>query len=152
MAAKKQNPAGCGCLILLVLLLGGLIRACGSGGEDETPTATQSVLGTPTTTPTTSVRWTASPTPIAPTTTTRTPAPTTTTRPAGTPKPRPNPQPDPDPNRDSQRTADPAPPASVYYKNCAAVRAAGVAPIRRGDPGYSRDLDRDGDGVGCAGD
>jgi len=37
----------------------------------------------------------------------------------------------------------------VYYKNCTAVRAAGADPIRRGDPGYARHLDRDGDGVGC---
>ncbi len=36
-----------------------------------------------------------------------------------------------------------------YYENCDAVRAAGAAPIRAGDPGYSRKLDRDGDGVGC---
>jgi hypothetical protein len=43
-------------------------------------------------------------------------------------------------------------PASVYYKNCAAVRAAGAAPIRRGDPGYGKHLDSDGDGTGCAGD
>lgn len=42
-----------------------------------------------------------------------------------------------------------APPASVFYQNCDAVRAAGAAPIRAGDPGYSRKLDRDGDGVGC---
>jgi uncharacterized membrane protein YgcG len=39
--------------------------------------------------------------------------------------------------------------SSTYYKNCSAVRAAGAAPIRRGDPGYARHLDRDGDGVGC---
>ncbi|MFJ7777866.1 excalibur calcium-binding domain-containing protein [Streptomyces yangpuensis] len=38
---------------------------------------------------------------------------------------------------------------SVSYRNCDAVRAAGAAPIRRGDPGYGRHLDRDGDGVGC---
>ncbi|WP_078906868.1 excalibur calcium-binding domain-containing protein [Streptomyces sp. NRRL S-378] len=38
---------------------------------------------------------------------------------------------------------------SVSYRNCDAVRAAGAAPIRRGDPGYARHLDRDGDGVGC---
>ncbi|WP_208948754.1 excalibur calcium-binding domain-containing protein [Streptomyces subrutilus] len=38
---------------------------------------------------------------------------------------------------------------SVYYKNCTAVRAAGAAPIRRGDPGYGKHLDRDGDGVAC---
>ena len=37
----------------------------------------------------------------------------------------------------------------VYYENCDAVRAAGAAPIRRGDPGYASHLDRDGDGVGC---
>lgn len=36
-----------------------------------------------------------------------------------------------------------------YYPNCAAVRAAGAAPVREGDPGYSRRLDRDGDGVAC---
>ncbi|SNR47623.1 Excalibur calcium-binding domain-containing protein [Actinoplanes regularis] len=40
-------------------------------------------------------------------------------------------------------------PEEVYYKNCAAVRAAGAAPIHRGDPGYAKHLDRDGDGVGC---
>ncbi|MFE2937926.1 excalibur calcium-binding domain-containing protein [Streptomyces sp. NPDC059255] len=38
---------------------------------------------------------------------------------------------------------------SVYYKNCTAARAAGAAPVRAGDPGYGRHLDRDGDGVGC---
>ncbi|KAB8185251.1 calcium-binding protein, partial [Lysobacter maris] len=27
--------------------------------------------------------------------------------------------------------------------------AAGAAPVRRGDPGYARHLDRDGDGIGC---
>lgn len=37
---------------------------------------------------------------------------------------------------------------STYYKNCTAVRAAGADPIRRGDPGYGRHLDRDGDGGG----
>ncbi|MGX7673707.1 excalibur calcium-binding domain-containing protein [Plantactinospora sp. DSM 117369] len=37
----------------------------------------------------------------------------------------------------------------VHYANCAAVRAAGADPIRRGLPGYGRHLDRDGDGVGC---
>lgn len=38
---------------------------------------------------------------------------------------------------------------STYYANCTAVRAAGVAPIRTGDPGYGSHLDRDGDGVAC---
>lgn len=37
----------------------------------------------------------------------------------------------------------------VYYPNCAAARAAGAAPVRRGEPGYGSHLDRDGDGIGC---
>ncbi|MEU8886842.1 excalibur calcium-binding domain-containing protein [Streptomyces sp. NPDC048442] len=37
--------------------------------------------------------------------------------------------------------------AKVYFKNCSAARAAGAAPVRKGDPGYGRHLDRDG--VGC---
>jgi hypothetical protein len=44
------------------------------------------------------------------------------------------------------KTSEPEP---VYYANCSQVRAAGAAPIHRGDPGYSSDLDRDGDGVAC---
>lgn len=42
-----------------------------------------------------------------------------------------------------------APPANITYKNCDDVRAHGAAPIYKGEPGYSRKLDRDGDGVGC---
>ncbi len=37
----------------------------------------------------------------------------------------------------------------VYYQNCAAVRAAGKAPLHIGDPGYSSKLDRDHDGTAC---
>jgi hypothetical protein len=42
-----------------------------------------------------------------------------------------------------------AAPGDVYYKNCTEARAAGAAPVHRGDPGYSSTLDRDGDGIGC---
>ncbi|HET7605751.1 MAG TPA: excalibur calcium-binding domain-containing protein [Sphingomicrobium sp.] len=35
------------------------------------------------------------------------------------------------------------------FRNCSEARAAGAAPVRAGDAGYSRKLDRDGDGVGC---
>lgn len=35
------------------------------------------------------------------------------------------------------------------YANCSQARAAGAAPVRVGDPGHGRHLDRDGDGVGC---
>jgi len=40
-------------------------------------------------------------------------------------------------------------PGVTPFGNCAQARAAGAAPVRRGDPGYSRRLDRDGDGIGC---
>ena len=35
------------------------------------------------------------------------------------------------------------------YANCTTARAAGAAPVYRGDPGYGSHLDRDNDGVGC---
>lgn len=51
----------------------------------------------------------------------------------------------------AQQAAVPAAPApaSVYYKNCTAARAAGAAPVYAGTPGYAAHLDRDGDGIGC---
>lgn len=48
--------------------------------------------------------------------------------------------------------AAPAPvqaPAAAYYANCTAAKAAGAAPLYRGQAGYSSSLDRDGDGVAC---
>ncbi|WP_232807054.1 excalibur calcium-binding domain-containing protein [Geodermatophilus chilensis] len=42
----------------------------------------------------------------------------------------------------SRHTGDPA-------RTAPRPRAAGAAPVRVGDPGYGRHLDRDGDGVGC---
>jgi hypothetical protein len=41
------------------------------------------------------------------------------------------------------------PASGTAYANCTEARAAGAAPVRAGDPGYSRKLDRDGDGIGC---
>ncbi|MCE0768359.1 excalibur calcium-binding domain-containing protein [Pseudonocardia kujensis] len=62
----------------------------------------------------------------------------------------------------SPRAAAPAPAAaapaapapassgsSAYYANCSAARAAGAAPLYRGEAGYRSGLDRDGDGVAC---
>lgn len=43
----------------------------------------------------------------------------------------------------------PAAPGAVSYPNCTAVRSAGAAPIRAGDPGFEAKFDRDGDGIGC---
>lgn len=39
--------------------------------------------------------------------------------------------------------------SDVYYPNCAAAKAADVAPIYAGEPGYRANLDGDGDGVAC---
>jgi hypothetical protein len=47
-------------------------------------------------------------------------------------------------------SVEPAPaPADTGYADCDAVRAAGAAPIRRGEPGWTDAFDGDGDGVGC---
>ncbi|WP_246124263.1 excalibur calcium-binding domain-containing protein [Nocardia bhagyanarayanae] len=39
--------------------------------------------------------------------------------------------------------------SGAYYRNCAAAKAAGAAPLRQGEPGYRSELDRDGDGIAC---
>ncbi|WP_066793611.1 excalibur calcium-binding domain-containing protein [Sphingomonas soli] len=38
---------------------------------------------------------------------------------------------------------------SAYYRNCDAARAAGAAPIYRGQPGYREAMDGDLDGIAC---
>jgi len=43
----------------------------------------------------------------------------------------------------------PAPGNGRAYRNCDEARAAGAAPVRRGEPGYGPHLDRDNDGIGC---
>jgi len=35
------------------------------------------------------------------------------------------------------------------FRNCTEARAAGAAPVMRGDPRYGAHLDSDGDGIGC---
>ncbi len=37
----------------------------------------------------------------------------------------------------------------VHFSNCTEARAAGAAPLRRGEPGYRPAMDRDNDGVAC---
>jgi hypothetical protein len=38
---------------------------------------------------------------------------------------------------------------SIHYNGCNTVRAAGKAPLYRGDPGYGEHMDGDGDGIAC---
>ena len=57
-------------------------------------------------------------------------------------------------NAGSARASSPARsyfagPTAGAFRNCTEARAAGAAPVRRGDPGYGPHLDRDNDGVGC---
>lgn len=80
-----------------------------------------------------------------------TPAPVAVAPPAPVaPAPKPAPAPAPAPVAPAPAPAPVAPPSSVYYANCAAVRAAGAAPLYAGQPGYETPrLDRDGDGVAC---
>ena len=80
--------------------------------------------------PDTQASTTAQVTTVAPTTTT-TP---TTAAPATLPPPT---------------TVPPPPVDRVSYANCDAVRAAGAAPIKLGDPGFESKFDRDNDGIGC---
>uniref|UniRef100_UPI0024546725 excalibur calcium-binding domain-containing protein n=1 Tax=Nocardia farcinica TaxID=37329 RepID=UPI0024546725 len=69
---------------------------------------------------------------------------------APTSEPTPAPQPvHPAPAPAPAPTVDPPAPSRVYYNSCAAARAAGAAPLYRGEPGYRSGLDRDGDGVAC---
>ena len=54
----------------------------------------------------------------------------------------------------AEEPAPPAPapkpaPAPVRFSSCKQAREAGAAPLYRGDPGYSSNLDRDNDGVAC---
>lgn len=63
--------------------------------------------------------------------------------------PEPQPEPEPAPAAEPEPASAPETPASAYYANCDAARAAGAAPLHAGEPGYSTKLDRDKDGVAC---
>lgn len=67
--------------------------------------------------------------------------------PPAAPEPAPPAEPVPPPAIDSSPGGSSG--ESPYYSNCSAARAAGAAPLHRGEPGYRSGLDRDGDGVAC---
>ena len=56
------------------------------------------------------------------------------------PEPEPEPQKEPDSKPEPQKE---------FYANCKEAKAAGVAPMYEGDPGYRPELDRDKDGIAC---
>jgi hypothetical protein len=82
-----------------------------------------------------------------PSTTAATPVTAESSEATTTPEPTPSPSASrPAPTNNDNNGTDSG---SVYYKNCAAAKAAGAAPLHAGDAGYSSHLDRDGDGVAC---
>ncbi len=95
----------------------------------------------PTTTTTTTTTTAPPPPPTAP--------PTTAPPPPPTAPPTTAPPPAPQPFVPPSSAPTPPAPTGAYYENCTAARAAGAAPIHRGEPGYRPALDRDNDGVAC---
>ena len=88
------------------------------------------------------------------------PSPTPSSSPSSIPTPSPEPttaEPTSEPTVDApveepapEPPAQPEPaPQQAYYSSCREAKAAGAAPLYRGDPGYRSGLDRDGDGVAC---
>ena len=43
----------------------------------------------------------------------------------------------------------PSQPSGLYFSGCREARAAGAAPLYRGQPGYRPEMDGDGDGIAC---
>ena len=136
------------CVLVLFVLFGPFSGSDDTTQETGSPSATDTGLpppptvsllppgettATPTVTPTpgpTPLVETVSPTPSTVSPSTSPDSPTTTPPTAGLPTPT-------------------ATASTVSYQNCAQVRAAGKAPLYRGDPGYSLKLDKNGDGVAC---
>ena len=150
---RKSSLAG---MLVLVGILG---SGCGTPSNEPEPVALASVdeqpqaAATPETAPSTTTpppntappTTAAPPPPPAPTTTVapRPPAPPTTVAPTPTTAAAPPATAAP------ATTVAPAAADSAYYANCDEARAAGVAPIRQGEPGYRAGLDRDKDGIAC---
>lgn len=134
------------------VLLFGAVQSCGGAAEPAqgsapTPQPTVFVTETVEVTPTVTVTTTMTTTPTPAKVTSRAPVPLAAPAPkkavAATPQtaaPKP---------RVTSTATSKATSSYAYYPNCSAVRAAGADPLYAGSPGYSRKLDRDGDGVAC---
>lgn len=151
---------GAGAAVVLALI--GLVLFNPFTGNDSTPTAsvetTTPAEGTPTApetvTPTTEESARAStptpePSPTPAESKSSTPEPSTP-RPSATPTTTSTPRPTPTPTGDpTTAPAGTTTTTAVVYRNCAEARTAGKAPLHRGDPGYSEELDNNGDGIAC---
>jgi hypothetical protein len=125
--------------IALVVLVGVFLpAACGADDPspiDDVTTSTSTTLEQSTTTPEL-LTTTTPPTIQNPPATTAAPVTTAAPRTVTTSAPVPT-------------TAASPSPSGASFANCSEAKAAGAAPISRGEPGYSSKLDRDGDGVAC---
>ncbi|MGW1342444.1 excalibur calcium-binding domain-containing protein [Kribbella sp. NPDC002412] len=144
-----------GSAALVVLALIGLVlfNPFTGGGDDSTPTAA----------PTAEVESSAAPESMPTAPGTETPTTAHPTPKAATTEPTAEPTPTPSAPSDTPTEPEPSTPkttptpsktptttnVTVVYRNCAEVRAAGKAPLHRGDPGYSEELDNNGDGTAC---
>jgi hypothetical protein len=120
--------------VIALCVVAGLVLIGALTNKSQTPDGSPTTPPAPATTqPATQPAINPPPTPDTPATT------VTTTNPASADTPA-------DDSTDQQSTSDGG---YVYYANCTAVRAAGKAPLYRGQPGYRSALDRDNDGIAC---
>lgn len=139
----------------------GLVALGAAVGEEEPKAETSSVVSTtsssvaPTTTTVKPTTTTPRTTTSAPTTTSDSPAVVPLVPQVGTTvvetttEYTPPPAPAYTPPPVTQYTPPPVQQPSASYENCAEAKAAGVAPILKGEPGYGTHLDRDKDGIAC---
>jgi outer membrane biosynthesis protein TonB len=145
-----------GAAAAVVLALIGLVLFNPFTGGDDNEATTAAPAGVETT-----------PAPEGTPTAPETGAPTTTTQPTTTPTLEPTHTPAPSETPTDSQSSPPESPSitptpttdpttapagtseAVVYQNCAEVRAAGKAPLHRGEPGYTAELDKNGDGIAC---
>ncbi|MFE4501357.1 excalibur calcium-binding domain-containing protein [Rhodococcus sp. NPDC056743] len=157
---RRKWPWFAGAAVAAVAVIG-IAVGTGASEESTTPAVTSSATASSTTaaattTKTTTVTTKVTTTTLAPVTTTTVVVPTTTTTLAVVPL-VPQVQATTEAPYVPPVTTEPAyipppvkvPDAGVSYANCAEARAAGAAPILKGEPGYSTKLDRDKDGIAC---
>ena len=143
--AQRRN--GCGCLLGLVIV-GAIVGGPTIFGKTEDAARTVPVTSGPSSSaPPTGERTTSIEKRAPKTSAVKVPAPKAsrapkTTAPAKSPRSTAPPPPVP-------QAEVPDAPSPSYYANCSAARAAGAAPLYRGQPGYRSALDRDNDGVAC---
>lgn len=141
-AVKRKRRPPLWALITLGIV--GLLALCAGFGALVGPQDSQSPAVTPTTDRPIQGPVTPPPATTPPVTRPATTHPATTPAPAKVPAVQPSTPDTIDTDTQPAESGD-----DVYYPNCAAVRAAGKAPLYLGEPGYRAALDRDHDGVAC---